>query len=99
MRSAVGQLRRKFSYLQSSDISVLCPLGSNAFLSKNRATVFAAVAPGQVIRVLNDSLVNFGWSGFLLSAAVLPRLFHAVACNKPIQACRKYSLRLRQDVD
>src|SRR5439155_5006788 len=56
------------------------PLGSNAFLSKHRATVFAAVAPGQVIRVLNDSLVNFGWSGFLLSAAVLPRLFHAVAC-------------------
>ena len=61
-------------------------------LSKTRATVFAAVAPGQVSHVLNDSLVNFGWSVFLLSAAVLPRLFHEVACNKPIQACRKYSL-------
>src|SRR6266480_999139 len=99
MRSAVGQLRRKFSYLQSSDIPVLCPLGSNAFLSKHRATVFAAVAPEQVIRVLNDSLVNFGWSGFLLAAGVLPHLFHEVACNKPVQACRKYSLRVLRRAD
>ena len=78
---------------------MLCPVGSNAFFSKDRATVFAAVVPEQVTHVLNDSLVNFGWSRFLLLAAALRRLCDAVACNKPIQVCRKYNLRLRQDAD
>src|SRR5206468_12447461 len=67
-------------------------------LNEKSATVSAAIAPGQAIRVLNDSCANLLYLGLNLPCFGCARAkfglvhpFRESICNKPFQAYQKYS--------